>query len=454
MDNNYNMYDNNQNENNDNMYKNPLKMDKKKKIELAVLIFLIIWGVVFGVNYILYTKSEKPILMLPLKRKYADGTVTQYLGLGYTYRIYDRVSIKTEEFVPFWKPLQKAQVQENGLPVLEKGYNVPNNISRLDKYKGLLYFYSKGKLLGTYKCVSTTTGCIKAFSGYDKYNIENAEPLTRLKEQPVIDSYAERFGFVDDSYEQSVEYGSNQYVRTIYILDITENKLVARYADIKYDHLDMFDKARIADNGNVIVKDEKTKKWGIINLSKEGKISQVLPFEYESVNFDQDTGYFILMKDNRWYVYNLEKKTKISDDFDDVIYDVWENSNMNYYVKTGVKKTVGEDSFINYKIYNIDGEGLLTKDNVSNVYETDKWIMYLDRGDKRLHFIDFSGEEKIKTGLYPVQLNFTEMEYDKLTHPAFEMSLGGNGYLRLKIYNGRSINDDYKEVSFSTITWD
>ena len=454
MDNNYNMYDNNQNENNDNMYKNPLKMDKKKKIELAVLIFLIIWGVVFGVNYILYTKSEKPILMLPLKRKYADGTVTQYLGIGYTYRIYDRVSIKTEEFVPFWKPMQKAQVQENGLPILESGYNVPENSYHHDKYKGLVYFYAGWDLIGTYKCVSTATGCVKAYSGYDIYNIENAEPLTRLESQPVIYSYADRFGFVDDSYEQSVGYGSKQYVRTIYIVDLEKNKLVARYADIKYDHFDKFDKARIGDNGNAIVKDEESKKWGIINLSKEGEISQVLPFEYDSITRDQDTGYYIMMKDNRWYVYNLEKKTKVSDDFDEVIYDVWENNNMNFYVKTGVNKTVGEDKFINFRIYNIDGEGLLTRDNISSIYETKGWIMYLDRTDKRLHFIDYSGEEKVKSGTYPVQLNFTEMEYDKLTHPAFEMKLSSGGFLRLTIYDGRSINDNSREVSFSTTSWD
>ena len=99
------------------------------------------------------------------------------------------------------------------------------------------------------------------------------------------------------------------------------------------------------------VKDDKSKKWGIINLSKEGEIKQVLDFEYESVNYDQDTGYYILMKDNRWYVYNLEKKNKVSDDFDEVIYDVWENSNMNYYVKVGTKKTVGDDSFINFFVF-------------------------------------------------------------------------------------------------------
>ena len=160
------------------------------------------------------------------------------------------------------------------------------------------------------------------------------------------------------------------------------------------------------------------------------------------------------MKDNRWYVYNLEKKNKVSDDFDEVIYDVWENSNMNYYVKVGTKKTVGDESFINYKVYNIEGKALLTKDNVSNMYETEKWIMYLDRTDKRLHFIDYSGEEKVKAGVVPVQLNFTEMEYDKLTNPAFKMKLASNGYLRLTVYDGRSINDGSKDVSFSTLTWD
>ncbi len=451
MDNNYNMYDNS---NNGNMYDAPKKMDKKKKIELAVLIFLIIWGVIFTVNYVLYTKSEKPIFMLPLKHKYSDGEVKEYLGIGYVYRIYDRTSIKTEEFVPFWKPLQKAQAQDNGLPLLESDYPVPDNFEHLDKYKSLIYFYVKGDLIGTYKCINSSNGCNKAFSGYDKYNIRNTDPLYRMEKQPVIDSYNDRFGFIDDSTEQSVEYGSPQYNRIIYILDIENNKLLARYADIKYQYIDEFEVPRIADNGDIVVRSDKNKKWGIVNLSKNGEIKEVLPFEYESVNYDIDTGYYILMKDDKWFVYNLKKNIKVSEDFDEVIYDVWENSNMTYYVKTGYKNTIGEETFMNYKVYTVDGNALLTKAGLSNMYETDKWIMYLDRADKRLHFIDYSGDEKIILGTLPIQLRFTEMEHDKKTNPAFKMNLSENGYMRIYVYNGRSINEDYVEVSFSTITWE
>ena len=80
--------------------------------------------------------------------------------------------------------------------------------------------------------------------------------------------------------------------------------------------------------------------------------------------------------------------------------------------------------------------------------------MYLDRADKRLHFIDYSGEEKIKIGTIPIQLKFTEMEHDKKTNPAFKMEMNENGYMRIYVYNGRSINEDYEEVSFSTLTWE
>ena len=84
------------------MYHVPQKMSTKKKIELVVLILLIIWGILFIINYLRYTDAKKPILAIHLTHKYDDGVVEEYVSLGYVYRAYKRNSITKQEMVPFW----------------------------------------------------------------------------------------------------------------------------------------------------------------------------------------------------------------------------------------------------------------------------------------------------------------------------------------------------------------
>lgn len=432
------------------MYDAPKKMDKKKKIELVIALFLILWVLAFAIDYYRYTKSEPLIFAIkPKAVKYDDGTVTENIGLGYIYRKYDRNSIKREEFVPFWV-LRKNPKSKDALPETHKDYEVPKNPTRSDKYKSLLYFYdSHYDLVGTYKCINTSRDCVKAFSGYDTYNIQNTEPLTALKEQPIVGLYEDRYAFVDDSVSQNEEYGSLQYLRTIYLLDVKENKIIANYEDVKFWDYDNFDKARIAKNGNAIVKNAKSRKWGIINISKDGEIKEVLPDVYDSITYDIDTGYLIMCYKNNWFVYDLKKKEKVSKEYTDVIYDVWKNSNQTYYIKTGVYRTIGNDSRMNYKIYNIDGKALLDKDEIINVYETPTFILYVDYTDKSIHFIDYTGEVKHE----PIPLYFTELVHDKTTNPAFSFTLSDTGYFMLRVYKGRELKYDFEQISFSTVYW-
>lgn len=432
------------------MYDAPKKMDKKKKIELVIVVLLIFWVLAFAIDYYRYTKSEPLIFALkPKPAKYDDGTVTEYLGLGYIYRKYDRNSIKLEEFVPFWV-LRKNPKSTDALPETYKDYEVPKNPTHADKYKSLLYFYNEHyELVGTYKCINTERDCVKAFSGYDKYNIQNTEPLMALEEQPIIDLYDGRYGFVDDSISQKEEYGNLQYLRTIYLLDVKENKILATYEDIKFWDYNARDKAEISKHGNAIVKDAKSRKWGIINISKDGKITEVLPDVYDSITYDIDTGYLILCYKGTWSIYDLKNKKKVSNDYTDVIYDVWKNANLTYYIKTGVKRTVGNETRMNYKIYNIDGNALLDKEEVINVYETSTFILYVDYTDKAIHFIDYTGEAKRD----PIPIYFFELTHDKTTNPAFSFKLSEYGYMLLKVYKGRELKYDAEEYSFSTKIW-
>lgn len=345
-------------------------------------------------------------------------------------------------------PLRNPEAKSS-LPETYKDYEVPKNSSHLDKYKGLLYFYKGSKLIGTYKCINTSKDCEKGLSGYDEYNILNTDPLTALDEQPMMLFYLNRYAFVDDSFEQSVEYGDKQYIRTIYLFDVKENKILAEYKDVKHIGVDYWGKGTGTENGDFIVRDVETRKWGIINLKEDGTITEVLPFKYESVNYDEDTGYYILKEDEIWYVYDLEKKEKITPDEKNVIYDVWINTNLTTYYKTGTRRIVGNEEYINYKVYKNDGTAFLVRDNLLNIFATERFVMYLYKEDQSLYFIDYTGE--IKYG--PIKLYFTELEHDKLHHPAFEFELTNSGFMKMKIYQGQELKYDYDSLYFSTKYW-
>lgn len=432
------------------MYEPPKKLDTSKKIELGILIFLIIWTIIFAINYFQYSNSKDLIFAICHTKKYSDGSVRECTSLGYVYRSYNRNAIKKEEFVPFWV-LRKNPEAKNALPETLKDYDVPKNNAHDDKYRGLLYYYDqRGKLVGTYKCLNTTQDCNKATSGFDEYKIETTDPLMSINKYPTISLYANRFAFVDDSYKQDIEYGDNQYLRTIYLLDVVENKIIAKYEDVKFSYYDDFNNAIIDENGNAITKDYDSRKWGIVNISAEGKITQVLPFEYDSINYDIDTKFYIVSKDNKWYVYDLKKKKKITSEIENPIYDIWQNNNEYYYFKSGIKKNIGEKEIMNYKIYRTDNTPLLVTNDIYNTYETDSFIMYLNGSDKKLYFIDYTGEQKHS----PIQLYFTDLYQDTKTNPAFSMKHSKNGWLSFKIYKSQNLADGYETVEFSSKIWE
>ncbi|MGN1371531.1 MAG: hypothetical protein ACI4XM_04590 [Candidatus Coprovivens sp.] len=435
------------------MYQTPKKMSKEKKIELIVLIVLILWGILFIINYVRYTEGKTPILALHIERKYDDGVVNEYISFGYVYRAYNRVSITKKEMVPFWIGLKNPEALPD-LPVVDTDYEVPENIKRYDKYKGLLYYYSrKGELLGTYKCINTVLGCNKAFGGYDQYNTTNKDALT--KHDPyTLGMIYETFAFVDDSLKQESEYGDLNYSRIIYLYRFLEDdehkpEIIAKFADVKMSTLDEDYDIGYGENNRYIVKSMDTGKWGLIKIDKDGEIIKELDYVYDSISYDEDTDYYILCKDGIWFIYDLYKKSTVSAESVDPIYDVWKNNNHTYYFKTGRDRTIGDDTFVDYRIFRIDGNEFLNIEKVTEVLARDTFVMYLTSEDSVLHFMDYG-----KTERYKIKLYFSEMHYDDFSHPAFQLYAENKGVLLLRIYKGRELKYDYDTKAVNTNIWD
>ena len=434
------------------MYNNkPPKLTKKKMIELIIIVAAILWVLLFALNYFRYTKSKPLILSIHLHEEYKDGYVDEYISLGYTYRKYSRLSISREELVPFWVFRENPAVI-NDLPQVEKDYHVPDNYRHEDKYMGLLYYYSteNSDLLGTFKCINSSSDCEKATTGWDKFNILDADPLTRRGTYKFATMY-NKYAWVDDSSRQSVKYGETGYVRTIYLYQFSKKdpKVLARYADIKETSYNDIKELANYDDYTYIVREYNTDKWGIIRVNESGSVTQLLPFEYESVNYDYDTGLYIVCKDGSWFAYDLKQEKKMSVESVDIIYDVWKNVNNSYYFKTGHKRTIGSEQFMEYSIYRFDGAEFLKGDHITEIMPKKNYIMYLTASDSKLHFIVYSKKEK-----YTVQLNFSQMEHDQYTHPAFDIYYDNDYSLSLKIYDGRELKYGYEVITVFTQNWD
>ncbi len=441
------------------MYKVPQKASSKKLIEIGVLVLLIIWGCIFAYDYMRYSHGDKPkFAVCKTIDKYVDGTVDECYGLGYVYRAYNRVVISEEEFGPFWLP-RKNPPAVNDLPVVETDYNVPDNKRRLDKYMGLLYYYnSERDLIDTYKCINSSLDCFKATGGWDDYNTTNKNPLTKLEEPHTMAMMYEKYAWVDDSTVQNIKYGDNGYSRIIYLYQFKQGKgkteeekpkILARYGDIKESTYDEIKELADGENHRYIVKDKDSNKWGLIKVNESGTIDEVLPFEYDSINYDKDTKYYILCKERNWFVYDLNNSKVVSAESVDPIYDVWRNHNNTFYFKTGRDRTIGSETFVDYKIYRLDGQEFLNIDKVTSIDEKDKYIMYVTSEDNKLHFMDYGKNEK-----HVLQLKFSNLNHNNLNHPAYEIFRDNGTTLILHVYQGRELKYDYDNITVFVDRWE
>ena len=436
------------------MYNAPPKMTKKKMIELILLIVGILWFILLGINYVRYTKN-KPLLVAihhkSAENEYPDGYVEEWISLGYVYRVYNRVAISREEFVPFWIITERPKA-ENDLPKVETGYTIPDNPRKYDKYMGLLYFYSTENtdLLGTYKCINSTQDCAIATNGWDRFDIIGTDPLTKRDPYKFANLY-NKYAFIDDSSKQDLKYGDNGYVRTIYLYQFNKKdpKILYRFADIKETSYDELKELANLKKYVYIVKDYESQKWGIVKITESGAVNELLPFDYDSITYDADTDYYIVCKNNVWFAYDLDEGKQVSVESVDVIYDIWKNINGSYYFKTGRERTVGNETFMEYKVYRFDGQEFLKGDKISEVIPRRTYVMYVTDSDKVLHFMTYSKQEKAKLQLY-----FTKLDHDSVTHPAFEIYTESDYSIAFKVYQGRELKYDYDVETVFTTKWE
>jgi hypothetical protein len=425
------------------MYREVKKINSKKRIELIVLVCILIWGVFVLVDYLRYDSGKPPIFALHTTREYTDGEVREWVGLGYVYREYDRLPIKRVEFVPFW--VVRENPEDRGeLPVTHSNYEVPKNDHKLSKYYGLLYFYNSRKnLIGTYKCINSNGQCNRMVSGWDEYHLTSHDYLERDDEK-AFGIEGERYVFIDDSKEQNVKYGEKGYERIVYLYDIKDNVILAKFADVKSSSADANNLYSYGLNQDYILKDYKTGKWGIMHMSlpaeedKRGKLTfeEVLPYEYDSITYDSDTNYYILAKDGKWFIYDMKLKKTVSAESVDPIYDVWENYNKSFYFKTGV--TNEKTGVTSFKIFKINGEAFLTQPGISVVMARENYFMYLSSTENKLIFREYSMDI-----VYTIPLYFSSLKKDTYTLPCFELVKEKRNKLEFKIYKGSALDSGY-----------
>ena len=80
------------------------KVKKSDIIKIVILALIIIWIIIFFIDYFRARQSKTPIFCISEKTKeYEDGTVYSCTGLGYKMYKYDRASINASvEFGPFF----------------------------------------------------------------------------------------------------------------------------------------------------------------------------------------------------------------------------------------------------------------------------------------------------------------------------------------------------------------
>jgi len=435
------------------MYNKAPQFTKKKIIELTILVVVLLWFILLGVNYLRYTNDQPLILSIShtYDEEYPDGTVTEYVSLGYVYRKYNTASISRTEFVPFWVLREPAQVKAD-IPKALTGYNVPENPKHHKKHMGLLYFYDRASrnLLGTYKCINSEQNCDIATTGWDRFDIVNKDPLTKHDPYSFGDIH-EKFAFIDDSPDQKIKYGEKSYVRNIYLYKFDKNnpEILAKFSDIKEtSYNDIYNLANY-DDYTYIVKDYKTSKWGIIKITSAGNIEVLLPYEYESITYDYDTKLYIVCKDNIWYGYDLNNKKAATVESVEVIYDIWQNANKTYYFKTGNETVVANNTYLNYSIYRADGVQFLRGDRITAIIPRTQYIMYVTAADNKLHFLTYSNREP-----YSLQLAFYQLDHDEFTHPAFEIMSESEVSIAIKVFYGRELKHDYDVKTVFTQHWE
>ena len=385
------------------------KLLRKRKIMKRRIIVIISLGlVVLYLGLLLndirrFHKGDKPLITISQTiKEYDDGKVETYTSLGWVFRYYLRETINQNEIAPIWSPIKKdkelkREVFDQDLPEIETNYTIPDNISKKEKEKGVLFFYDKDEnLLGTYKCALSENDCEISTSF-----IQDEDKNQRM--------YNVKMDVIDNRYAFITEYKnihSAAEEKHVYLYDITAKHLIAGYQEVRYTTMYTDEKNinhGLTDNSRYIVK--KNDLWGIDEVNK-GRITHFEEYKYNYINYDEDTGLYIFESPednwgvNKWVAYDANKKvyTKPVTEIIESFY--YKNDRIYILAYTQVKYSKKK----NYLLYNQEGENVLSKENIDDLKAYDKFLVYTN--DQYLYVIDYDGNELISS----IRLNFVPIQ--------------------------------------------
>lgn len=371
---------------------NRLKKQRKKKLLIRRIIAIVLLLILLSYLGILlndirrFHKGDLPLITISSNTKeYDDGRVETYYSLGWIFRYYYRETINTQEIAPFWSSIKadselKRESYDPNLPEIEKNYKVPSNTNKRDKVNGVLFFYDDNEqLLGTYKCILSEKDCEVTKSAYvDEYDKDVRKSDVQM-------------AYIDNRYVFITEYKSKSTSveeKTVFLYDMFAKHLIAQYQDVRYattmEKEDDSQTYGLIDTTRFIAK--KDNYWGVEEVSKS-KTNNLVNFEYNIVNFEEETKLYILLnKQNKWVVYNPNTQVYTSP-IDKTIESV-HYKNGKAYIVAYEEVRFNEK---NYYLFDEDGINVLYKENVDNLVAYDDFLIYA-KGDT-IYIINYDGQE-------------------------------------------------------------
>ena len=294
-----------------------------------------LYTILFLIDQSRFKKGQKPLITFKeVTKTYNDGTVISRYGLGWVFREYNRETLLDTEMVPFWRKIRQdydaATTVDTNLPKVITAYEIPDNPEELDKVDGVLFLYDSGKLLDTYKCILSDTDCEIATS--------------YLYSDEVAGMYDIKMDIVDKRYAFIREYqnkGLEDETSEIFLYDIKNKQIIAKYEDIHYSKQE--NGKGIIDSSKYIIK--KNGLWGIDQVIN-GRVTNVLNYQYYGINFKFESKKYILKSDNGYQIYDASSNT-LSENITDKIEDVIAFGTNIFYTT----KNVTNDGVF-YKLYN------------------------------------------------------------------------------------------------------
>ncbi len=165
-------------------------------------------------------------------------------------------------------------------------------------YDGKLHFYKDGVLVGTYTCENQDEYCDYAvFKNKKEYSLVEYEPESVSKSTFIDDTYA----FLMDTTTSNLQNAE------ILLVDVTNNRVMGRYKEVKNYGIGI-------ENQNYIIKNNED-KWGIVQFY-DGLILKV-PFTYDYIGLANRidiasnkiiSDAFAVLKDGKWQLIDINGK--------------------------------------------------------------------------------------------------------------------------------------------------